>query len=633
MASASGTFSGRSQYSLVLTVNQHSQNIGGNYSALQVDLRVNENTSNGSYSLSAPLTWSWNVHGQTASGGTTYDFRNYDVLVLYSANPAINVGHNADGTLSVGFSASAGGGTLIGGASCSGSMGLTTIPRASVPTADGDNIFNAGETITIVTNRASSSFTHVIEYFFGSASGTIASGVGDSTTWAVPLSLLNQFPNSPSGSGFIRTHTIVSGSSIGHSDVGIIIGALSTAVPDFTTITHSEATSGVAANVGAYVENISTLALALTGAVGYYGSTITARKIEILKGASVLQTINAASGTSLPINADGTITLRGTVTDSRGRTAQKTVSITVLNYSPPTLTTATARRALSGGTVDEDDGTYIRVDLNASVQSLMNTTQRNALNYRLSTRTRGTTTWTVKANVAPGGLTFNSNVLLTGPYAITTAYEVLVEVYDDFLTTGIILQVPVAAIFMHWDAALGVGFGKFRENGMVDVAGDIFSRNGAVAPIGSVEMWMTDTPPMGWLLMQGQAVSRVTHSILFALWGTTFGSGDGSTTFNLPNLKGRVPVGKDSAQSEFNVLGETGGAKTHTLTVAEMPSHTHDSGLARTTGAGATTTGTGIPPHNNTPTGSWPDLGNTGGGGAHNNLQPYLVVNWIVKAA
>jgi microcystin-dependent protein len=579
------------------------------------------------------LTWSWNVHGQTASGSTTYDFRNYDVLVLYSANPAINVTHNADGSLNINFSASAGGGTLIGSASCSGSMGLTTIPRASVPTADGDNIFNAGETITIVTNRASTSFTHNIEYFFGNASGTIANGVGASTTWAVPLTLLNQFPNSASGSGFIRTHTIVNGSSIGHSDVGIVIGALSTAVPDFTTITHSEATTGVASNVGAYVETISKLALAITGAAGYYGSTITSYKIEILKGSTILQTINSSSGTSLPLSADGTITLRGKVTDSRGRSTTKTVSITVLNYVPPTITTATARRALSGGTVDEDDGTYIRVDLNAAVQSLMNTTQRNALNYRLSTRTRGTSTWTVKSTVTPGGLTFNSNVLLTGPYAITTAYEVKVEVYDDFITTATILQVPVAAIFMHWDAELGVGFGKFRENGMVDVAGDIFSRNGAVAPIGSVEMWMTDTPPMGWLLMQGQAVSRVTYSILYALWGTTFGSGDGSTTFNLPNLKGRVPVGKDTGQTEFNALGETGGAKTHTLSVAEMPSHTHDNGLIRTTAAGSITTGTGIPPHNNAPTGTWTDPAATGGGGAHNNLQPYLVVNWIVKAA
>jgi microcystin-dependent protein len=83
------------------------------------------------------------------------------------------------------------------------------------------------------------------------------------------------------------------------------------------------------------------------------------------------------------------------------------------------------------------------------------------------------------------------------------------------------------------------------------------------------------TAPGGWLLCQGQAVSRATFATLFAVIGVAFGVGDGSTTFNLPDLRGRVAVGHDAGQTEFNVLGETGGFKTHTLTLAQLPPHTH----------------------------------------------------------
>lgn len=81
--------------------------------------------------------------------------------------------------------------------------------------------------------------------------------------------------------------------------------------------------------------------------------------------------------------------------------------------------------------------------------------------------------------------------------------------------------------------------------------------------------------PSGWLLCDGSAVSRITYANLFAELGTTYGAGDGSTTFGLPNLKGRALVARDAAQTEFDVLGETGGAKTHALTLGETGAHDH----------------------------------------------------------
>lgn len=94
-------------------------------------------------------------------------------------------------------------------------------------------------------------------------------------------------------------------------------------------------------------------------------------------------------------------------------------------------------------------------------------------------------------------------------------------------------------------------------------------------PTGEISMWATGSAPTGWLICDGSAISRTTYAALFAVIGTVYGAGDGSTTFNLPNLKGRVVVGRDSADADWDTLGETRGSKTHTLTISEMPVHSH----------------------------------------------------------
>lgn len=163
-------------------------------------------------------------------------------------------------------------------------------------------------------------------------------------------------------------------------------------------------------------------------------------------------------------------------------------------------------------------------------------------------------------------------------------------------------------------------------------------------PAGSIMPWGGSTAPSNWLICDGSAVSRETYGTLFAVIGTSYGAGNGTTTFNLPDLRGRIPVGRNAGT--FGTLGATGGAETHTLTEAQMPSHTHiqnshgHSFFGAQTGQNLPFTNTGnVWTHflNNYQY-SQPAVGgtvatnqNTGGGQAHNNLQPYQVVNYIIK--
>jgi microcystin-dependent protein len=148
-------------------------------------------------------------------------------------------------------------------------------------------------------------------------------------------------------------------------------------------------------------------------------------------------------------------------------------------------------------------------------------------------------------------------------------------------------------------------------------------------PAGVVDMFAGSTAPSGYLLCDGSAVNRTTYAKLFTAIGTTYGAGDGSTTFNVPNLKGKVAVGLNSADTSFDALGETGGAKTHTLTIAEMPSHTHAYTLPNNSDPNFMTGGGSY--NVKVADGTGTTTTETGGGGAHNNLQPYIVLNYIIK--
>jgi microcystin-dependent protein len=153
-------------------------------------------------------------------------------------------------------------------------------------------------------------------------------------------------------------------------------------------------------------------------------------------------------------------------------------------------------------------------------------------------------------------------------------------------------------------------------------------------PIGAVLSWITNSPPSKWVICDGRAISRTTYGDLFTVIGTAFGAGDGSTTFNLPDLRGRTPVGTDSTTlagaanrvtTGSNTLAGSGGAERVALSIAEMPAHQH--GLQTQSAVAASGAAIAVP---NNSTGNTTLTQAIGGSSAHQNMPPYLCLNWII---
>ena len=184
---------------------------------------------------------------------------------------------------------------------------------------------------------------------------------------------------------------------------------------------------------------------------------------------------------------------------------------------------------------------------------------------------------------------------------------------------------------------------KVATTGYVDRA--TASVRGAENPIATILAYAGSEAPNGYLLCRGQAVSRTTYSLLFNVIGTQYGAGDGSSTFNLPDLQGKVIAGLDIVDSDFNVLGKTGGSKSVQLTKNQLPKiygrMVMHGGEASTNIAGVSGDFSTSLNNNKYKNGGTEGSGanskgdiilNVGNNEAHENKQPYNTLNYIIKA-
>lgn len=342
----------------------------------------------------------------------------------------------------------------------SGNVGLTTIARASQPSCitypnTTQNVGNLGNTITIHMNSNSSNFRHTVRYAWGNKSGTIATNVQYNCQWKIPLDFANNIPSATSGWGTIYVDTYNGSKLIGTKSVTFTATVPSSMVPSISSITCTDP-KGYLSKYGGYVQNKSTLKVVVS-ASGSYSSSIKSYKI-VANGV----TYTANSPTTGVLITSGTNTITVTVTDSRGRTASKTATISVLAYTSPTISYLTVGRCNSEGTADAD-GAYISASFKTVVTALNNKNHATAkLEYKKNTETSWTTVGTYTAYSQTPTKIFAAN--------IDSSYNIRVTVNDDFSSAT--YEKSVGTVFTLMDfrnTGKGIALGKVSEEDLLDV--------------------------------------------------------------------------------------------------------------------------------------------------------------------
>lgn len=466
------TLSGDSRYYATLAAVPGTQSIENNATQVEVILMVTKTAGLG-YWGNNPYYATFNVYANGSRltlENATYDFRGSTPKTIQFFRTTITVPHDDDGrkTLSVSASWSDNGHNPIGNAQISESFELNTIPRASAITSFPN--FEIGNELTWLIDRKVASFKHKLQVKVGS---TLLRELNDVTTTSGSLTLTEaendliyqSIPNTDEATIQLICTTFNGASQIGSAvSKNAKAKVPSTIVPTLSAVTVSEANATVSSKVGKYVQNLSRLNLAIVGAAGSKYSTIVSYKIE-----AAGQTANAQSGVTNTITVSGNIVVKGTVTDSRGRVASRSITIQVLQYTIPSLTEFSLMRSKSSG--DRDPfGSYIKLMYKAAAKSLMNgTTEKNTLSVKVESRQKGGS-WVTKATYTEP-LTPTRSVVYAG-YSATLEFDVRLTLTDVFGATtqqvysGGDFYIPVggANLFVGF-GGLASAFGKIPTHG------------------------------------------------------------------------------------------------------------------------------------------------------------------------
>ena len=452
-------------------VEQGSQSITANTSTVNWRMTVSRTGTYYTHNHQGDSTLSLNLDGQNVH----YSYPTWETsgeeYTLASGSSTIS--HNADGTktlpISCTFNPNNG---LHGTITVSASLSLTIIPRSSSVSVSAGVI---GSAVTININRQSSSFKHTVRYAWAGKSGTIASNVDTSTSWTIPLDFANDIPNSASGTGTIFVDTYSGSTKTGTQSTTLTASVPANVKPTFTGISLSDlngAAQNLIPNGNTFIQVISNIKVAFNGAVGSYGSSITGYYAEIVgKNQST-----SSNGGSLGImNYHGTIKIRASVSDSRGRWSDaREVSVTVLEYFAPALSFSIARTGSTSST--------LTATRNAKIAPLtVSGSQKNTMTLTFKVARLGTTNFQVDTGPATGSWTSISNLVnsqanLAGNYLANQSWVVIGTLEDKFTRTDFMVNVATESVVLSYDRS-GVGVNKIRERGALDVKGDIYAND------------------------------------------------------------------------------------------------------------------------------------------------------------
>ena len=417
------------KYSLLLDVSEKSYSIENNTSTVEWWVGIRSNTAyHNHYGLAETYTVVINgstvhsaVHKPTVGNGQT----------VWVASGTATVGHNADGSKTVAVSASfnnADRGTYLPTTgSCSGSLKLTTIPRATVPSVDKPSL-DCGSVIKFTGTSASSNFSHKLYTTWNNEEKLIATIDKGSTavsySYTIPTSWEKNMPNTTSAIATFILETLNGDTVIGRKSINATVQVRSGIVPTIGNPTIED-TNSISKAMGLYVQSQSCIKFTIPTS-GNQGSTITSVSTKFNN-----QTYSGSTFTTQAIQDSGTLTYTITVTDSRGRTATKSGSINVVAYNPPSLTNVSAKRANSSYAVDESSGTYALLHFKVGFTSLSN---KNVTSFYIQYRASGASSWN-KINSWANNYTLNQDYKAGNLFtSTTTTYEIAFGVKDKFMS-------------------------------------------------------------------------------------------------------------------------------------------------------------------------------------------------------
>lgn len=452
-------------------IDEVSTDISANTSTINWQLTVSRYTYYHTLNKQGDSTLSLTLDGQNVhSSNPVWEVWDGEVTL---ASGSTTISHNSDGRKTLPFSCTFNPNNgLHGTITVSGNLGLTAIPRSSSVSVSAGVI---GSAVTININRQSSSFKHTVRYAWAGKSGTIASNVDTSATWTIPLDFANDIPNSASGTGTIFVDTYSGSTKTGTQSTTFTASVPANVKPTFTGISLSDlngAAQNLIPNSDTFIQVISNIKVAFNGAVGSYGSSITGYYAEIVgKNQST-----SSNGGSLGImNYHGTIKIRASVSDSRGRWSDtREVSVTVLEYFAPALSFSIARTGSTSST--------LTATRNAKIAPLtVSGSQKNSMTLTFKVARLGTTNFQVDTGPATGSWTsisslVNSQANLAGNYLANQSWVVIGILEDKFTRTEFMVNVATESVVLSYDRS-GVGVNKIRERGALDVKGDIYADN------------------------------------------------------------------------------------------------------------------------------------------------------------
>lgn len=458
---ASGNFSVSSDNSSVIATCNWSSfpNTEGNYSTVYVELRASRNNT-----------------GSTTSGSGTctinIDSKDYNITIspsqtiTYNSNTllgsaSVTIWHNSDGNRSVNISARANINAPLTLGPSNRTVTLDSIPKVSNVSLSSSSCTMRDGSITIYTNRASTSFSHIAYYsFYNTGWVKIASGVGDSVTWYPDISLASQIPSQPNGSGTILLETYDScGNYIGRSTANYTLN-----IPSNLNPSASICLIGNNKLSGSYVQDKSTITVN-TGFTGIYGSLASSYECVVTNSQYSYAEIYTGSSITASLPYPGSYTVQVRVKDSRGQySSYESNTLSVIAYTDPNFSSFSAYRSDSAGIASET-GTFLHWSGVASLSPINNgTTNLNVKTYKLQYKKTTDASWTTVDYSNTYSYSMNGSVNVSG-LGTDATYDVQFIVQDSYKVLTKVATIPhVFSLIDFYQDGKGIAIGKIAEN-------------------------------------------------------------------------------------------------------------------------------------------------------------------------